>query len=98
MEICKQQWKPSNENMDIIKILAPLIDNPNANIHGNTPIYWAAYYGHIGVVKILAPLTENPDAPNDFGNTPSSVTYNAEIYRILKPNSSFKAFLKLKNF
>ena len=84
MEICKQEWKPSDKDMEIIKILAPLIDNSNAHIHGNTPIYWAAYYGHIEVVKILVPLIENPDAPNSFGNTPSSVTYNAEIRRMLK--------------
>ena len=31
MEICKQQWKPSDKDMEIIKILAPLIDNSNAH-------------------------------------------------------------------
>ena len=58
MEICKQQWKPSDKDMEIIKIRAPLIDNSNAHIYGNTPIYWAAYYGHTEIVKILSPLTD----------------------------------------
>ena len=41
-KICDQQGS-SNENTEIVKILAPLTDNPNApNNDGETPIYWAA--------------------------------------------------------
>ena len=36
------------------------------------------------IVKFLAPLTDNPNAPDNDGKTPSSITKNAEIYRILK--------------
>ena len=39
--------------------------------------------GHTEIVKILAPLTDNPNAPNDSGFTPSSVTNNEIIRRIL---------------
>ena len=61
----------SDEDTEIVKILAPLIDNPNApNRNGETPIYWAALRGHTEIVKILAPLTDNPNAPNDDGETP----------------------------
>ena len=45
----------------MVKILAPLIDNPNVpNETGRTPIYLAKYNGHAEIVKILAPLAENP--------------------------------------
>ena len=43
-------------HLEIVKILAPLTDNPNApNECGQTPIYWATQYGHTEIVKILAP-------------------------------------------
>ena len=55
----------------IVKILAPLTDNPNApNDFGDTPIHWAAKFGHTEIVKILATSTENPNAPNKHGFTP----------------------------
>ena len=45
----------------------------------------------IEIVKILAPLTDNPNAPNNWGETPSSVAENKEIHRFLKSfNSSRK--------
>ena len=48
---------------EIVKMLAPLTDNPNApNKNGETPIIWAARYGHTENVKILVPLTDNPNS------------------------------------
>ena len=74
-----------NGHTEIVKILAPLTDNPNApDENGRTPIHWAAYYGHTEIVKILAPLTDNPNAPDWRGKTPSYVTRNAEIRTILE--------------
>ena len=74
---------------DIIRIMAPLIDNPNApGENGWTPIYRAAYNGNTEVVKILAPLTDNPNAPNNYGRTPiySAACYGfTEIVNILAP-------------
>ena len=56
---------------DIVEILAPLCDNPNApNPEGWTPILVATNFGRTDIVQILAPLTENPNAPNAFGLTP----------------------------
>ena len=79
---------------EIVKILAPLTDNPNApGNFGKTPIYEAARYRHTEIVKFLAPLTDNPNAPDEDGQTPSSVANNAEIRRFLK---SFKTSKKLK--
>ena len=47
----------SNGHTKIVKILAPLIDNPNAqNMNGDTPIHLAASNGHTEIVKILAPF------------------------------------------
>ena len=47
---------------EIVKILAPLTDNPNASDEdGQTPMYWAAHKGHTKIVKILTPLTNNPN-------------------------------------
>ena len=61
----------SHEDIEVVKILAPLTDNLNApDEHGKTPIYLAAYNGHIEIVKFLAPLTDNPNAPVRSGNTP----------------------------
>ena len=85
--ICKST-KSSKEDLEFVKIMAPLTDNLNApNKHGETPILKAAYKGHTEIVKILASLTDNPNAPNNNGFTPSAVTTNADILRILK---SFK--------
>ena len=67
-ECCdKLRSELSDEDIEIVKILAPLIDNPNApNNYGDTPIFWAAYNGHTEIVKFLAPLTDNPSAPDNF--------------------------------
>ena len=58
-----------NEDMEIVQILAPLTDNPNAQdehlYSKRTPIYWAACNGHTEIVKLLASLTDKPNAPND---------------------------------
>ena len=62
--IVLQEWG----HTEIVKILTPLTDNPNApNIHGDTPIYWAAWNGHSEIVEILVPLTDIPNAPNENG-------------------------------
>ena len=59
----------SHEDTEIVKVLAPLADNPNAPINGGgTPIYRAAYHGHTKIVKILAPLTANPNEPDHDGS------------------------------
>ena len=73
-----------NGHTEIIKICAPLTDNPNApNKNGLTPIYMAAMNRHTEIVKILVPLTDNPNAPNRYGKTPVEVAANAEIKQII---------------
>ena len=87
-----QKKKLFDEDIDIVKILAPLTDNSNAlDICGRTPIHWAARNGHSGIVKILAPLTDNPNAPDNYGRTPiyeASHSGHKEIVKILAPNNS----------
>ena len=74
------------EIVKMVKILAPLMDNPKAPIndgdtpthwaalwaayHGDTPTHWAAYHGHTEIVKILAPVIDHPNAPDKDGITP----------------------------
>ena len=85
-ETCKKwRWQLSDEDTEIVKILAPLTDNPNApNKDGNTPIHWAARNRHTEIVKILAPLTNNPNAPNNDGETPIEFSmFNFNVCRIL---------------
>ena len=83
------KWELSDEDTEIVKILAPLTNNPNApDEHGKTPIYWAAHEGHTEIVKILAPLTANPNAPNKNGDTPiywAAWDGHTEIVKILAP-------------
>ena len=74
----------SDENTDIVKILAPLTDNPNApDENGDTPIHGAASKGHTEIVKFLAPLTDDPNVSNNWGDTPRSVAQNDIIRAIL---------------
>ena len=78
-----------NGNTEIVKIMVPLTDNPNASDQfGWTPIYRAAYYGHAEIVKILAPLTDNPNAPSEYGQSPilwAAFMGFTEIVQILAP-------------
>ena len=87
-ESCDKQ-KSSAENTEIVKILAPLTDNPNApNEYGETPIYWAACFGHTEIVKILCTLTANPNAPDEYGETPihmAACKGHTKIVKILAP-------------
>ena len=79
----------SDEDIEIVKILAPLAENPNSpNDNGDTPIYIAAKHGHTEIVKILAPLVDNPNIPNKDGNTPihwARFYKYTEIVKILSP-------------
>ena len=49
--------KATKQRIDIVKIMSPFMDNPNApDRNGETPIYQAACRGHTEIVKILAPF------------------------------------------
>ena len=50
----------------------------------SSSIHLATLIGYTEIVKILTPLTDNPNAPDNNGATPSSVTKNVEIRRILE--------------
>ena len=55
-------YELSNEDSEIVEILAPLTEHPNAlNKEGLTPLYWAEFNSHTEIVKILMPLTDNPN-------------------------------------
>ena len=84
-----QKGESSDEDTETVKILVPLIDNPNAPDEvGWTPIHEAAWKGSSEIVKILAPLADNPNAPNNYGDTPIHATAqngHTEIVKILAP-------------
>ena len=89
-KIWKCCTKPFDGGTEIVKIVAPLTDNPNKapfpNKIGMTPMYWAAWNGCTEIVKILAPLTDNPNAPTPYGSTPIHVAAcfgHTEIVKIL---------------
>ena len=83
----------SDEDTEIVKILAPLTDNLNVPDEDEykstrTPIHWATENGLIEIVKILAPLTDNPNAPDTYGKTPiheAALNGHIEIIKILAP-------------
>ena len=69
---CRCRERISDKELEIVKIIVPLIDKPNApnKKYGWTPIDSAAQNGHTEIVKFLAPLIDNPNAPNKNGWTP----------------------------
>ena len=85
------QTQLSDEDTEIVKILVPLTDNPNAqNDFGETPIFWSAINGNIEMIKILLPWTNNPNAVNNMGQTPiytATCHGHAEIVKILARQS-----------
>ena len=76
-------------NIDVVKALAPLIENPNyppTIKHGYTPIQSAAYCNKLDIVRFLAALTDNPNEPDRYGNTPihyAAVEGHLEVVRYL---------------
>ena len=78
-------------NTEIIRILAPLSDRPNAvNPKGYTPIFRAAMKRYHEVIEILAPLSDNFDEPEPDGFTPiqfSATEGDIEIIKLLVPLS-----------
>ena len=87
MEICSDD-DLLKEDIDLVKILAPLTYNLNVpDAEGNTPINEAAHNGLTEVVKILAALA-NPNTPNKNGETPiyaAASNGHTEIVKILVP-------------
>ena len=58
-------------HIDVLKALAPLIENPNSPSSGFTPIHMAAFGFEFDVIRFLAPITENPnEAADENGDTP----------------------------
>ena len=53
-------------NVDVIKVLAPLIKNPN---EFSFPIDTAAIYGYLDIIKFLVPLKKYSISAPDFGRS-----------------------------
>ena len=70
-------FTPIHGHLEIVKILAPLAENPNTpDSEGLTPIHWAAIKGYLEIIKTLAPLSDNPNAPDNNGITPINLACN----------------------
>ena len=91
----QQIWfAASDGHTEIVKVLAPLTNNPNApNEVGITPIYKAAAWGYTEIVEILAPLADFPNAPDKLHrNTPiywAACNGHTKIVKILAPLTDF---------
>jgi ankyrin repeat protein len=62
--------------------------NNGANIHqadsdGETPLLWAARYGHIQIVELLLENGADIHQADSNGRTPLHVAANAEIVKLL---------------
>ena len=88
MELCKKK-ESSDEDTEIIKIIAHLTDNPNIpDEDGVTPIHWAACNGHTEIVKILVPLADHLNVLSSTGDTAiqrAAMQGYTEIVQILAP-------------
>ena len=86
LKICKKRERPSHKDNEIVNIMAPLTENPNAS---NADFhYWAAYRKYTEIVNYLALLTENPNAPDEDGRTPiywAAHNGHTEFVKILAP-------------
>ena len=76
------------ENVEIIKLLVPMSDNPNAPHprDGYTPLQYAAMNGISEIIKSLVPYTDNPNSPDPTGYTPihfAACYGHVEVIRIL---------------
>ena len=75
-------------NQDIVKILAPLMVNPNNpdTTTGKTPIFYAAKNGDVEIVEFLASLTDEPNVPDMSGDTPihnAAKNGHVDVIRVL---------------
>ena len=83
-------YAAGTNHLDLMKVLAPLLKNPNSPTrHIFTAIHAAARMGHADIIKYLAPLTENPNAQETlFGRTPIYIAAkygNLECIKALVP-------------
>ena len=64
-------WNPKHGEIEFIKSLAPLTENPNKpNKDGDTLIHFAAICDRVDLIKYLVSLVDNPNIPNKNGVTP----------------------------
>ena len=86
-------FRSSNEDMQIVKLLAPLTENFNPKIQASFRDKilkcckkWESSDEDTEIIKILAPLTDNLNAPNKHGITPihwAAWNGHTEIVKIL---------------
>ena len=81
--------RPEYLHIDVVKVLAPLIENLNASDKiGITPIHHATYNRQLDVIRFLAPLTKTPNVPDQKGITPinlASFLGQLDIIKFLAP-------------
>ena len=83
------EYALEHKSVELIKILAPKIKNPNARYSPGRwiPIWRAIELGHNEIVEILAPLVENPNKSNSRCTNICVATGrgNIEAVKILAP-------------
>ena len=85
----EEAWTNLEDYTEVVKILAPLVDNPNVqNLYGCTSLQVAAEEGYTDIFKLLASRVENPNAPHLDGWTSLQVAAlkgYTEIFKFLAP-------------
>ena len=80
---------PEKLQVEVIKTLAPLIENLNSpDTNGITPIHHASNFGQFDVIRFLAPLTKNPNAPDKNEVTPIYIAAHEghlDVIKLLAP-------------
>ena len=83
------EYALEHKSVELIKILAPKVKNPNApySLNDYIPICRAIELGHNEIVEILAPLVENPNESNTGCTNICLATDqgNIEAVKILAP-------------
>jgi hypothetical protein len=65
-----QGQKITSETVSVTRVLAELgADLDDTDIHGRTPLFTAATYGHVEVIRVLSELGADVEVVDDYGET-----------------------------
>ena len=91
----------NNGNVELIKVLAPLVKNPNdpgGTYTGKTPIYYAAMRGDVEIIKFLAPLSEDVNLADEYDLPPNARNYGKTPIDVAKEEGHHEIIEILKKY
>ena len=87
-----------NGHLEVVKVLASIIENPNAPADGFTPIYIAAEMGHLEIVKLLASKSDDFYSLMPNGFTPIQIATQMLHTDVVEFMLSFVDLLQTTHF